>query len=508
MSKGRKGMSRGPDLVVSDDREAKAHINVLAHVCLCIGLGLCWVMEILVVTGMTNGVPRTDEPVSFFYSIQSPSLIVCALLMMFVPRIEAFLASTRVQVGVVLLALVDLLLLFVLPRESVGVAVGVQVFSICPLVINYLWFCLLGQISSKYANQCILGTAIVQTILLPVFSALDVRLALPIAALCLVLTYVALRIVQVSLGSFLPDHQPTQTRVFSHQMPVVVGVLILMMCATYLRMTGSELDTVNVIFMDLPGNLITVFLIIILIYIVKDTDRTVMVKVTVFFSIIAMAGMLVIKPVDAVSVQIIAGVQGMFDVIAFVALAQMTYYGFVRRGFAAGAYQLVMVVAMMLGSAFFTLGHSPLLAGYPPVVELILLTALVFAALWLLTEDRVFAFLWGRPAGEAEEAVADDSSEAATNDVFGGILEDGGLTAHGADSAKHGDPVLEVARECGLTDRERDVLELLAKGRSSTYIAEQLVVSKNTVRSHISHIYAKCNVHSRQEIITLIDSWD
>lgn len=495
--------------VVSDDKEARAHPGALALVCLFVGLGLCWVMEALVVTGMTSNVPQADEPFSFFYSLQSPSLIVCALLMMFIPRIETFLSSTRVQAVIVLLALVDLLLMFVLPKGSIGATIGVQVFSIIPLVINFLWFCILGQISSKYADRCILGTAAAQAVLLPALSSLDVRAALPIAAICLILSYAAVRIVQTSLDDFLPDHQPMQTRVFSHQMPVIVGILILMMCATYLRMAGSEFSTANAMFTDLPGHLITIVLIIALIYIVKDTERTLTVKVTVFFSIIAMAGVLVIQPVNAVSVQVIAGVQGMFDIIAFVALAQMTYYGFVRRGFALGAYQLVMIIAMILGYAFFLLSRSTLLAGYPPVLELVLLAVLVFAALWLLTEERVFAFLWGRPADEVDREDARDSADIASlgEGVSEDVAVDGEQSADGASRyPQHEDPIAAVAKDCGLTDRERDVLELLAKGRSSTYIAEQLVVSKNTVRSHITHIYTKCDVHSRQELITLIDS--
>lgn len=54
----------------------------------------------------------------------------------------------------------------------------------------------------------------------------------------------------------------------------------------------------------------------------------------------------------------------------------------------------------------------------------------------------------------------------------------------------------------GLTDRESDVLALLIQGRTTPYIAEQLFVSNNTVRSHVSHIYAKCGVHSKLELMS------
>jgi len=49
-----------------------------------------------------------------------------------------------------------------------------------------------------------------------------------------------------------------------------------------------------------------------------------------------------------------------------------------------------------------------------------------------------------------------------------------------------------------LTERERQVLRLLTTRLSSTEIAEQLVLSPNTVRSHIKSIYSKLDVHSRQ----------
>jgi LuxR family maltose regulon positive regulatory protein len=49
-----------------------------------------------------------------------------------------------------------------------------------------------------------------------------------------------------------------------------------------------------------------------------------------------------------------------------------------------------------------------------------------------------------------------------------------------------------------LTERELQVLRLLPTHLSSTEIARQLYVSRNTVRSHIGHIYGKLGVHSRE----------
>lgn len=47
-----------------------------------------------------------------------------------------------------------------------------------------------------------------------------------------------------------------------------------------------------------------------------------------------------------------------------------------------------------------------------------------------------------------------------------------------------------------LTQRELEVLRLLARGRSYGEIAEQLGVSINTVATHIKKLYLKLNVHT------------
>jgi LuxR family maltose regulon positive regulatory protein len=52
-----------------------------------------------------------------------------------------------------------------------------------------------------------------------------------------------------------------------------------------------------------------------------------------------------------------------------------------------------------------------------------------------------------------------------------------------------------------LTEREMDVLRLLATHLSSTEIADQLVIAASTVRSHIKNIYSKLRVHSRTEAV-------
>jgi DNA-binding NarL/FixJ family response regulator len=53
----------------------------------------------------------------------------------------------------------------------------------------------------------------------------------------------------------------------------------------------------------------------------------------------------------------------------------------------------------------------------------------------------------------------------------------------------------------GLTDREREVLELIARGRNNAEIARELFISNKTVRNHVSNVFAKLQVTDRAQAI-------
>lgn len=52
-----------------------------------------------------------------------------------------------------------------------------------------------------------------------------------------------------------------------------------------------------------------------------------------------------------------------------------------------------------------------------------------------------------------------------------------------------------------LTDREREILELIARGTSNQQITDRLVLSPKTVRNHVSNIFSKLQVRDRAEAI-------
>ena len=64
-----------------------------------------------------------------------------------------------------------------------------------------------------------------------------------------------------------------------------------------------------------------------------------------------------------------------------------------------------------------------------------------------------------------------------------------------------------AASGCEMTPRELDVMVYAYRGYSARKIAETLLVSESTVKAHLSHCYRKLGIHSKQELISLIDSY-
>ena len=63
-----------------------------------------------------------------------------------------------------------------------------------------------------------------------------------------------------------------------------------------------------------------------------------------------------------------------------------------------------------------------------------------------------------------------------------------------------------IAQQAKLSKREAEILPLALKGRTAERMAAEFFISKNTVDTHLRRIYAKCGVHTRQELIDLGES--
>jgi DNA-binding NarL/FixJ family response regulator len=97
---------------------------------------------------------------------------------------------------------------------------------------------------------------------------------------------------------------------------------------------------------------------------------------------------------------------------------------------------------------------------------------------------------------EAYRSLGDEEASAAELELAGATFERlGALADAAAVAAMRG----EAPRPGGLTEREIEVLGLVAEGRSNREIGEELFISQKTVARHLSNIFTKLGVASRTE---------
>ncbi len=77
------------------------------------------------------------------------------------------------------------------------------------------------------------------------------------------------------------------------------------------------------------------------------------------------------------------------------------------------------------------------------------------------------------------------------------------LAPEAAQALIHASRQLDEPPGSSLTTREQEVLELMVKGFSNPEIAQELVVSRSTVKFHVSSILSKLNVSSRTEAVAV-----
>ena len=118
------------------------------------------------------------------------------------------------------------------------------------------------------------------------------------------------------------------------------------------------------------------------------------------------------------------------------------------------------------------------------------------------------------PQPEAEEANGGTTPE---NDAEGAALPaiPTAAFASGAMPPDHLPPCIALATDeavfskiqesFGLSKRESDTMRLATRNMSAKEMADALFVAESTVNSHLKRIYRKCDVHSRQELISLVN---
>lgn len=163
------------------------------------------------------------------------------------------------------------------------------------------------------------------------------------------------------------------------------------------------------------------------------------------------------------------------------------------------------IIGMVLGAATRQVPGTPklLLTG----VLLLIVAICVFLALRI---ERVRLVAQGVEANVANAVVGGgdrvntvaQAATTATDVSDRSIMEEGETLG----ARTLGEVCAQLSERHALTAREGEVLEMLAHGRNVPFIAEALHLSAHTVRGYVKALYQHLGVHSRQELIDLVES--
>jgi DNA-binding CsgD family transcriptional regulator len=175
----------------------------------------------------------------------------------------------------------------------------------------------------------------------------------------------------------------------------------------------------------------------------------------------------------------------------------------VDRGFQQLAIIALLSLWFLAITLYFVRGHLR-----PDAAEILVQTSgIEFIAL------RPDAQYQGSPPPDAETGLPAFSSLPVPHKATQGARQTfSGFAAQGKDALVFRDRLSKqsalIARQFRLTTREAEVMELIARGNSVAHIAEALVVSENTIRTHNKRLYVKLGVHKRQDLLDLFEEFE
>jgi two-component system nitrate/nitrite response regulator NarL len=114
-------------------------------------------------------------------------------------------------------------------------------------------------------------------------------------------------------------------------------------------------------------------------------------------------------------------------------------------------------------------------------------------------EDVIAALRIGADGYLLKDMEPEDTLKCLTKAAHGQMVISERLTQLLAHALREDKKEQKTSTEASFTDREREILGLIAKGMSNKLIASELDISEGTVKVHVKHLLKKLDLHSRVE---------
>ncbi|MEC4183985.1 LuxR C-terminal-related transcriptional regulator [Adlercreutzia sp. R21] len=461
---------------VRGDRESRVFAAMFA-----IGLGLCWASQEMVVLCVSRSLGTPDIPTSTYLTLRPLVVAVGLLFAMIGPRGNMFLRRGALY-AVASVGLIGVFVFALFIQVPFLMLAGFSLFVVAAAIVMICWLKVLSGSSENAGRRAIVVTAAISTagtLLWALDGTVLVLLAAIMFSASASILIAASAQPPAADSSDAADAKPLE--LVPWRWAAVVGAGVLMTSFGFLQFTVYHYSHIDNTPHEFFAHALALLMLLLVLYAARDREPAIGSKLAVTAMLFAFVFMSVYRDFAWFPTVLVEAAEGMFELVICYALMD-----FVRRnGLSAwrvfGWNTVFTGAAQALGSGLSVVEHLFFSSDAYSVLGLLLVSLLIVTAIWLLNDKTIAGFLWGDAPVSGKNAAAGERS--------------------------FDEKAAAVSEAYRLTARECEVMLLFAKGRSSSFIAESFCVSTNTVRSHIVHLYAKCDVHSRQELISLIDNW-
>lgn len=461
-----------------------------------LGFGFYWAWMTTFWTGSVRsplGMPTVDQMTMARIAVQAATAVAFLIAVLVARRLTSFSGQRLVVLGGAVLGPAGTIVATLGQNQSEGstpvylVLAWVSLGVACAC-ITLLWGRFYASIGLKRAS---LYTPL--SLVLAVLAGMVLSSMQPLAALVLTTLLPVLSVGMFLLAApELPAPEEQEARIYGQARAALWRIVLAI--GVYGATLGFYLHSTALFGQGgsspSAGTLVALFVPLVTIVLLRRHDLSLIFRITLPLTA---AGFLLLPLLGAGAGWIGAAVVGaggtFFDIITWIALSEIAHrsrlspikvFGLGRAANAGGIGLGWLGSYLLLGTT--ATGPSPVLVFCVGMVFILILTT----TLILREEDF--------PA----EEVVPGATQAA---------EAGALASETRSGPGHWRRCCtKIAREHDLSPREEEVMVLLAKGRSMKHIEDTLVISFHTAKSHANHVYRKLGVHSREELIDLVEA--
>lgn len=197
-------------------------------------------------------------------------------------------------------------------------------------------------------------------------------------------------------------------------------------------------------------------------------------------------GLLLIAPSLSMSPQVAAGCYDagytMLSMFIMIILSNITYRFGISAAWLNGIERGIRYLTEMAGWMLYAVGGAYLTASQNDMLHFGITAAVVVAFAMIFATEKRLSSKWGINLHASDKVDGDD------------VFSPGLLAMR----------VSDISKEHHLSPREEEVLQLMARKEPVAEIEANLFVAQGTVKAHISRIYRKLGVHSREELYIML----